>query len=580
MSTPVRLICKISLCLMALIHCPERYGYCDTFTWTGGSPILPFIANNWSNPSNWQGGLIPSDDGTADVIMPNTPRDNPVVDMPWSINSITFTGSGNYSLNGDPLTLNAITHNGTGTATFNNSVGVSLGFAGAEPVWNAANGPIVVNGSIFGSSNPLTIVATEGVRFDGVVANTLDAAVIVIDGTLLLSKSSAGGAIRRDLIVDAAIVSWDAPDQIDDVCTLNLFNGALASLGGNDEGFAELTLIGNSLLTSTGGDLFVVNQTSLQDSSAIDMGSGELTLDTVSRSGNSASTSRINAGLVKLTTASSTFGVENSTAAVELEVNAPISGSVGTILSKSGTGALRLTGASTYQGGTSVTTGTLIVDNSTGSGTGTGSVTLQPGTRLTGDGAVGGAVTMGIGSSISPANFTGFSIGNLGVGSLAMNNTSVFEVQFSPALPPAIQRDVLTVAGNASINGNLVLQNLSTSEVPDEQTTYTILFSAALSGSFDNVANGQRLNTSDGSGSFVVNYGPGNQFPSRVILSDFQPSVLLGDCNGDGAVNLLDVEAFLNTLIEGQFLPEADINQDGVVNLLDVEPFVELLSGG
>lgn len=57
-------------------------------------------------------------------------------------------------------------------------------------------------------------------------------------------------------------------------------------------------------------------------------------------------------------------------------------------------------------------------------------------------------------------------------------------------------------------------------------------------------------------------------------------SILLGDVNGDGVVNLLDVAPFIDAVSNGVYIPEADINGDGVVNLLDVQPFVDLLSGG
>ncbi len=55
---------------------------------------------------------------------------------------------------------------------------------------------------------------------------------------------------------------------------------------------------------------------------------------------------------------------------------------------------------------------------------------------------------------------------------------------------------------------------------------------------------------------------------------------ILGDVNGDGTVNLLDVSPFVNAIANNLFIPEADINEDGVVNLLDVDPFVNLLAGG
>ena len=55
-------------------------------------------------------------------------------------------------------------------------------------------------------------------------------------------------------------------------------------------------------------------------------------------------------------------------------------------------------------------------------------------------------------------------------------------------------------------------------------------------------------------------------------------SVIPGDVNGDGDVNLLDVAPFVDLLSSGQFQAEADINGDGMVNLLDVGPFIDLLS--
>ncbi len=53
---------------------------------------------------------------------------------------------------------------------------------------------------------------------------------------------------------------------------------------------------------------------------------------------------------------------------------------------------------------------------------------------------------------------------------------------------------------------------------------------------------------------------------------------MLGDVNGDGSVNLLDVAPFVDLVTAGGFLAEADINQDKSVDLLDVSPFVDLLT--
>ena len=55
---------------------------------------------------------------------------------------------------------------------------------------------------------------------------------------------------------------------------------------------------------------------------------------------------------------------------------------------------------------------------------------------------------------------------------------------------------------------------------------------------------------------------------------------MIGDVNGDGAVDLLDVGPFVDLLTASGYSCEADVNQDGALDLLDVGPFVDLLTGG
>lgn len=66
-------------------------------------------------------------------------------------------------------------------------------------------------------------------------------------------------------------------------------------------------------------------------------------------------------------------------------------------ISKIGSGALRLSNANTYTGGTTVSAGALLIKNETGSGTGTGPVAVNGGS-LAGSGVVAGAVTIGSGN--------------------------------------------------------------------------------------------------------------------------------------------------------------------------------------
>ena len=55
---------------------------------------------------------------------------------------------------------------------------------------------------------------------------------------------------------------------------------------------------------------------------------------------------------------------------------------------------------------------------------------------------------------------------------------------------------------------------------------------------------------------------------------------VLGDLNLDGEVNGLDVDPFVDVLLNGPFQVEADMNKDGEVNGLDVDPFVAAVVGG
>src|SRR5262245_18892425 len=98
---------------------PEGRCSAATLTWSGAAPNIGVLNNsNWSNLFNWQGALVPANDGTAAVVMPVTPRDNANVYAAWSIATLTFQGPGDYSLNNSTLTVNDITHSGSGTVTF------------------------------------------------------------------------------------------------------------------------------------------------------------------------------------------------------------------------------------------------------------------------------------------------------------------------------------------------------------------------------------------------------------------------------------------------------------------------------
>lgn len=76
---------------------------------------------------------------------------------------------------------------------------------------------------------------------------------------------------------------------------------------------------------------------------------------------------------------------------------------------------------------------------------------------------------------------------------------------------------------------------------------------------------------------------PGDEWASDTadpILNYHLDAVVLGDVNGDGLVNGLDVDPFINLVISGTFQVEADCNFDQAVDGLDVDCFVDIVIGG
>jgi hypothetical protein len=74
---------------------------------------------------------------------------------------------------------------------------------------------------------------------------------------------------------------------------------------------------------------------------------------------------------------------------------------------------------------------------------------------------------------------------------------------------------------------------------------------------------------------------PGSASFDNILLELFTPGdELLGDVNRDEDVNGLDVDPFVDVLLNGPYQAEADMNEDQEVNGLDVDPFVAAVVGG
>ena len=54
---------------------------------------------------------------------------------------------------------------------------------------------------------------------------------------------------------------------------------------------------------------------------------------------------------------------------------------------------------------------------------------------------------------------------------------------------------------------------------------------------------------------------------------------LLGDVNGDGIVNVIDIVLIVNYILDDLYIIEADLNEDGTVNILDIVILTTIILG-
>lgn len=198
--------------------------------------------------------------------------------------------------------------------------------------------------------------------------------------------------------------------------------------------------------------------------------------------------------------------------------------------------------------------GMTVNDLRLGGGAGTSSLMLEAGATLSainGLTILAGGVIRGLGSVqadvvVAPGGMLepGSSEGVLEVDRLTMNADSLLSIEIGDT-PLGTDNDQLVVGNDATLGGLLAV-TLTHSFIPAANHSFTILASAALAGSFSNAANGARLGTLGGEGSFVVNY---NAVTNSVILSDFMASLgLPGDYNGDGSINAADYTVWRDAL--------------------------------
>jgi fibronectin-binding autotransporter adhesin len=332
-----------------------------THTWTGGA-----ASEYWNAAANWTGGA-PTANEAAPVVL---------------IFPAGFSGV--FTNNIANLKVDEIRLLGSGQ-TLRGANGVSLTMRGGNTLTNFysasfnsldATLPLVLEGTnrvvapvLFTFLNQISgsggLEINGTVILDGDTANTFTGATIVKSGTLTLNKevvpvSEPLGlvSVPGPLIIEGGRVTHSSDHGIGNASTVTIHPGATLDLNGYNDTIGALNLLGSTVETDA----------------------GTLTLGgSVTATGNATISGKLSMG-----NAPRVFDVA---ATRTLHITASISSSAASGLTKQGLGELRLSGANTYFGVTTVTAGTLGVFHATALGasgvnSSTHATTVAPGAIL------------------------------------------------------------------------------------------------------------------------------------------------------------------------------------------------------
>lgn len=479
-------------------------------TWTNTSAS----SAGWQTSSNWNNG-VPSGEGAsasiiADITAPQTiTLDGAVVLGSMTIGDPTASGASSYTINAGTYTSGSSTLGGTLTFDVTNGSAalsqtttsaanlIAAAVALADPLTitnSAASAALTLSGTVSGAG-AITKTGTGALVLTG--ANTFSGGVTLSTGTIRVGNNAALGTGTATLGQSTALtanstasrtlanpLSLSGSFTLGDATTSGVLNftgagtltgnaqitnasyvsmsGAIGD-GGNARpltkaGAGTLVLSGNNSFTGgttiSGGSLELGANERLANSGNVTLTSGTLDLGGFTETVNAFSATA--AASVTAGTLNATGGYSFSNSTGTVTVNAALGGG-GAALTKSGSGTVLFTGASTYSGGATISAGVVQAGNN--AALGTGLITLT-GASLASDNStartLANALTMGGTVTLGATSTGALTFSNAAPVSLADNTTltNVIGITFSSGLTGSAGRTLTKAgAGTLTLNG-------------------------------------------------------------------------------------------------------------------------------
>jgi autotransporter-associated beta strand protein len=223
------------------------------------------INSNWTTPTNWQGNTAPLNDGTEQIVFGSATNTSVVVNSSQSIRRLRFDFSGTTirsytlsALSGATLTLGSDgieVRSGTAGATSVTTTS-SLGLVlSAAQNWNVESGSALYVAGTVSGTGPLTLNGAGFVSLSG--ANTFTGGVVLESGSLGIENNSALGTGPLTVNGNATIYSNNAARTIANALNLNSNLLDLLPYGGDFRLTGAVTLGANTTIRNYGFPVYI-----------------------------------------------------------------------------------------------------------------------------------------------------------------------------------------------------------------------------------------------------------------------------------------------------------------------------------